>query len=90
MTVGKRQERGSSPLSPTQLKALAILERPGQHTCTSVGSELTGRKSSYGWQTSAREGGRTLQSLLRRKLVISEYVQSPNSKMCFTYWKLAR
>lgn len=77
------------PLSPRQLKALDILARPGQHTCTSVGSELTGRKSSYGWQTSAREGGRTLHALLRRKLVTFDYVQAPNSRLCFTYWKLS-
>jgi hypothetical protein len=45
-------------------------------TCTSVGSLLTGRKSAYGWQTSAREGGRTLRALERRKLACSQEYDS--------------
>ncbi len=57
-------------LSPWQLKALAWLSRPDSgHTCSIVGAMLTQRHSSYGHQTSAREGGRTLRSLERRGLV---------------------
>jgi hypothetical protein len=46
------------------------LSRPDSgHTCSVVGQMLTERKSSFGHQTSAREGGRTLRSLERRGLV---------------------
>lgn len=56
--------------SPWQLKAMEWLNRPNSgHTCAIVGAMLTGRKSSFGHQTSAREGGRTLRSLERRGLV---------------------
>jgi hypothetical protein len=48
-------------------RALLILLR-GEATATNVGAELTGRRSAYGPQTSAREGGRTLRALQRRKL----------------------
>jgi hypothetical protein len=40
-------------------------------TSTSIGAMLTKRQSAYGWQTSAREGGRTLKALERRKLARS-------------------
>jgi hypothetical protein len=57
-------------LSPWQLKALVWLSRPDSgHTCTIVGAMLTQRHSSFGHQTSAREGGRTLRALERRGLV---------------------
>ena len=57
-------------LSARQRKALEWLNRPGSgHTCTIVGAMLTQRKSSFGHQTSAREGGRTLRSLEKRGLV---------------------
>jgi hypothetical protein len=57
-------------LSEFQMKAMEWLSRPQSgHTCTIVGSMLTQRKSSFGHQTSAREGGRTLRSLQRRGLV---------------------
>jgi hypothetical protein len=59
-----------SKLSEWQYKALEWLSRPGSgHTCTIVGAMLTQRKSSFGHQTSAREGGRTLRALQRRGLV---------------------
>lgn len=59
-------------LSPLMLRALGILYvRP--ETATTVGAELTGRRSAYGPQTSAREGGRTLAALRRRRLVRREY-----------------
>ncbi len=54
-------------LSATMYQAMGILAR-GPSTATWVGSELTGRRSAYGPQTSAREGGRTLRALQRRKL----------------------
>lgn len=58
-------------LTPRQWKALQWLSRPGSgHTCSIVGAMLTERRSAYGHQTSAREGGRTLQALKRRGLVI--------------------
>ena len=41
-------------------------------TSTLIGSMLTRRQSAYGWQTSAREGGRTLKALERRKLAVSQ------------------
>ena len=57
-------------LSECQVKALKWLSREGSgHTCTIVGAMLTQRKSSFGHQTSAREGGRTLWALKRRGLV---------------------
>jgi len=57
-------------LSEFQVKAMEWLSRPHSgHTCTIVGAMLTQRKSSFGHQTSAREGGRTLRSLQRRGLV---------------------
>jgi hypothetical protein len=56
-------------LSPRMRVALAQLAASKQPcTCTSIGSLLTRRQSAYGWQTSAREGGRTLMALGRRKL----------------------
>jgi hypothetical protein len=59
-------------LSPWMRKALIHLAASKQScTSTSVGSMLTGRQSAYGWQTSAREGGRTLKALERRKLAQS-------------------
>jgi len=48
---------------------LYLLHSKNEQTCTTVGCLLTGRKSSYGPQTSAREGGRTLRALLKRGLV---------------------
>lgn len=60
----------SRELSSWQRRVLEWLGRPDSgHTCTIVGAMLTGRKSSFGHQTSAREGGRTLRSLERRGLV---------------------
>lgn len=56
------------PLSERMMRALVIMLR-GKVTCTTLGSELTGRRTAYGPQTSAREGGRTLRALLRRGLV---------------------
>ena len=57
-------------LSSWQLKALAWWSRSDNgHTCTIVGAMLTQRHSSFGHQTSAREGGRTLRSLERKGLV---------------------
>ena len=57
-------------LSEFQMKVLEWLRRPQNgHTCTVVGAMLTQRKSAFGPQTSAREGGRTLRSLQRRGLV---------------------
>lgn len=79
---------GGRPLSETMLRALELLRRPGKHTCTSIGSVLTGRQSAYGWQTSAREGGRTLRALLRRGLIRAEWEQLSNSNRGFTYWIL--
>ena len=55
-----------SPWMRTALARLADSKQPC--TSTSIGSMLTGRQSAYGWQTSAREGGRTLKALERRKL----------------------
>jgi hypothetical protein len=56
-------------LSTRMRAALRLLAEPGAfHTCTSIGAALTGRRSSHGWQTSAREGGRTLHALKRRGL----------------------
>ena len=56
-----------SPWMRTALMHLATSRQPC--TSTSIGSLLTRRQSAYGWQTSAREGGRTLNALERRKLV---------------------
>jgi hypothetical protein len=57
-------------LSEWQRKALEWLSRPANgRTCTIVGAMLTQRQSSFGHQTSAREGGRTLRSLQRRGFV---------------------
>ena len=57
-------------LSDWQWRAMKYLATPGfGHTCTIIGAALTGRKSSFGSQTSAREGGRTLRSLEKRGLV---------------------
>jgi len=57
-------------LSPWQTTALRLLAIPNYgHTCTIIGAALTGRKSAFGHQISAREGGRTLRSLERRGLV---------------------
>ena len=60
-------------LTLCQEMALGRLARPGEHTCTSIGSAITGRQSAYGWQTSAREGGRTLHALKRRGLSQVEF-----------------
>ena len=59
-------------LSPWMRAALIELATSRQPcTSTSIGSMLTKRQSAYGWQTSAREGGRTLKALERRKLARS-------------------
>lgn len=60
------------PLTPFMQKAFDYVAK-SPATATAVGSLLTGRKSAYGWQTSAREGGRTLHALKRRGLVRSEW-----------------
>lgn len=68
-------------LSPWMTKALLMLAR--EHTvctCTVIGSMLTGRHSAYGWQTSAREGGRTLRALERRGLAFQQHIQ-PGEKI---------
>ena len=68
-------------LSPWMKKALLMLAR--EHmvcTCTSIGASLTGRQSAYGWQTSAREGGRTLRALERRSLAFQQHIQ-PGEKI---------
>jgi hypothetical protein len=75
-------------LSLTQEIAFGLLARPGEHTCTSIGSALTGRQSAYGWQTSAREGGRTLHALRRRGLAQVEFKSSQNSKRGLWLWSL--
>lgn len=62
-----------------------ILKR-GPSTATIVGSALTGRRSHYGPQTSAREGGRTLAALLRRGMVRVQYSEVERKWM----WTLAR
>lgn len=62
--------RSLSPWMRTVLVHLATSKQPC--TSTSVGSMLTKRQSAYGWQTSAREGGRTLNALERRKLAVSQ------------------
>ncbi len=67
-------------LSLCQEKAFGMLARPGEHTCTSIGSALTGRQSAYGWQTSAREGGRTLHALRRLGLVQVDFKKRSNGK----------
>ena len=59
-----------SPWMRTALMQLAASKQPC--TSTLIGSMLTRRQSAYGWQTSAREGGRTLKALERRKLVVSQ------------------
>ena len=60
-------------LSPWMRRALMQLAASRQPcTSTSIGSMLTGRQSAYGWQTSAREGGKTLKALERRKLACSQ------------------
>jgi hypothetical protein len=63
---------GTEDLSTTMRRALVIL-LGGPVTATTVGCELTGRRSAYGPQTSAREGGRTLHALRRRGLVQRDY-----------------
>ncbi len=74
-------------LTAIQEKALGLLAGPGEHTCTSVGSALTGRQSAYGWQTSAREGGRALQALRRHGLAQVDFKKvSPKKSMWF--WTL--
>lgn len=70
--------------SPLMARALELLKGKGAHTCTSIGSALTGRQSAYGWQTSAREGGRTLRALQRRGLVLSRF----DSESRLTLWQL--
>ena len=68
-------------LSPWMRKALLMLARKDMvRTCTSVGSSLTGRQSAYGWQTSAREGGRTLHALERRGLAF-QLIQPPAARI---------
>ena len=59
-----------SPWMRTALVQLATSRQPC--TSTSIGSFLTRRQSAYGWQTSAREGGKTLKALERRKLACSQ------------------
>jgi len=72
-------------LTPHQEKALLLVERyRGEATCTIVGAALTGRKSSYGHQTSAREGGRTLTALRRMHLVVDSYTEDGKHRV----WKL--
>ena len=68
-----------SPWMRTALMQLATCKQPC--TCTSIGSLLTGRRSAYGWQTSAREGGRTLKALERRRLAQS-HGYDPVQKLC--------
>ena len=68
-------------LTLSQEIAFAMLARPGEHTCTSVGSVLTGRQSAYGWQTSAREGGRTLHALRRLGLVQVDFKKRSNGQI---------
>lgn len=65
------KEKMVSRLSSTMVTAiLYIWEHPKVNcTCARVGVMLTERKSSYGHQTSAWEGGRTLTALRRRGLV---------------------
>jgi hypothetical protein len=67
-------------LSLPQEIALGRLARPGEHTCTSIGSAITQRQSAYGWQTSAREGGRTLHALRRRGLAQVDFVRASHGK----------
>ena len=67
-------------LTLPQETAFGMLARPGEHTCTSIGSALTGRQSAYGWQTSAREGGRTLHALRRLGLVQVDFKKRSNGK----------
>jgi hypothetical protein len=59
-----------SPWMRMALMQLATSKQPC--TSTSIGSMLTKRQSAYGWQTSAREGGRTLKALERRQLAVSQ------------------
>lgn len=66
-------------------KALQILAR-GESTCSIVGAALTGRRSAYGHQTSAREGGRTLHALERRGLVFRSH--RPDEADPRTFWML--
>lgn len=64
----------SSNLTPWMWSALEYLGgHPELSTATWVGQHLTGRKSAYGPQTSAREGGCTLRALERRRLVYCSY-----------------
>jgi hypothetical protein len=49
-------------------RALLLLVH-GPSTATLAGAALTGRRSAYGPQTSAREGGCTLAALRRRGFV---------------------
>jgi hypothetical protein len=68
-------------LSPWMTRALPMLAR--EHIiciCTVIGSMLTGQHSAYGWQTSAREGGRTLRALERRGLASRQHIQ-PGEKI---------
>lgn len=76
-------------LSLSQEIAMGMLARPGEHTCTSVGSAITGRQSAYGWQTSAREGGRTLHALRRRGLAQVEAKNLTPRKIMWC-WSLTR
>ncbi len=64
-------------------QALRLL-LPGPSTATLVGVVLTGRRSAYGHQTSAREGGRTLAALRRRGLVDRYYSEFDRKSL----WKL--
>jgi hypothetical protein len=72
-------------LSPWMWKAMQILAQ-GESTCTLVGAALTGRRSAYGHQTSAREGGRTLRALERRGLVFQSH--RPDEADPRTFWML--
>lgn len=56
-------------LTDWMVRALKYVERCPNITCSIVGTMLTGRRSNFGHQTSAREGGRTLIALRKRGLV---------------------
>lgn len=74
-------------LSIRQIEAIRLLGIPNSdRTCTIIGAALTKRRSSFGHQTSAREGGRTLHSLQRRGLA---YHFESNDGI-HRLWKLTR
>ncbi len=56
-------------LTDWMVRALKYVECHPNITCSIVGAMLTGRRSAFGHQTSAREGGRTLMALRKRGLV---------------------